>query len=328
MKDLCPFFGKCGGCLYQDLPWDQYVQKKQDFIRRTFSDHGLTVSVPAFTPLPLGIRRRATFAFQGGTLGYHGLKSHTLVPITECRLLKQDLVTCLNALRPVLASVKATGTVHMALTPFGVDVHIKTRVPLTLTLDKIEELTTVARKNNLARLMMNGDTFLQKTTLSVLPEDFAQPSEEGEHLLISLVKENIGTARKALDLFCGGGTFTRPLQIWGLDVKGYDCSDTVQSLGHMGCQRDLFRHPLTPDEMAGIDLVVLDPPRAGALAQVQNLSQTSVPKIIMISCAPKTAARDISILVQAGWHIDTLTPVDQFVWSNHIELVCVLSRSF
>jgi len=326
-QELCPFFGKCGGCLYQDLPWEQYVQKKQTFINRAFQDHGITVQVPKFSPLPLHIRWRATFAFQGNTLGYHGLKSHTIIPITECRLLKPDLIAVLTGMRAVIGLLKSTGSVSMATTPFGVDVHIQTQKKLSLTLPQIEELTAFARNKNLARLLINNDPLWQNAPLTQNPEEFRQPSAEGENLLKELVQQNLGNAKKILDLFCGGGTFTRPLIDKGLDVMGYDLADNVSQLGPHGQQRDLFRHPLTPAEFKDIDAVILDPPRAGALTQVQNLSHSFVPKIIMVSCSPKTAARDSKILIDAGWKLETLTPVDQFLWSNHIELVCVFNRS-
>ena len=109
-------------------------------------------------------------------------------------------------------------------------------------------------------------------------------------------------------------------------VCSYDNSDAVLSLGSNGERRDLFRNPLTADELHGIDLAVLDPPRAGALAQVEQLSKSHIPTIVMVSCNPKTAARDIKILVDAGWTIEKVTPVDQFTYSNHIELVVILRK--
>ena len=123
------------------------------------------------------------------------------------------------------------------------------------------------------------------------------------------------------------GTFTKPLIQAGLTVMGYDnASDSVKALGSNGTVRDLFRNPLLPSEFDGVDFVVIDPPRAGAKAQIEQLSQTNVPKIVMISCNPSTCARDVKVLSDNGWQLDKTTPVDQFTYSNHIELVCVLSK--
>ena len=97
-------------------------------------------------------------------------------------------------------------------------------------------------------------------------------------------------------------------------------------MGDNGCQRDLFRNPVSPDELKGVDLAVLDPPRAGAKEQVLQLAETQIPRIIMVSCAPKTGARDIKILTDAGWHLTEMIPVDQFTYSNHIEIVAVLEK--
>ena len=154
-----------------------------------------------------------------------------------------------------------------------------------------------------------------------------QPSALGEKTLVDLVLKNVGQAKKAVDLFCGYGTFTRPLAEAGLSVMGYDSdSRSVSTLGKMGKKRDLFRNPLTPEELVDFDLAVLDPPRAGAKEQVLQLAETQIPRIIMISCAPKTGARDIKILLDGGWHLTEIAPVDQFTYSNHIEIVALLEK--
>ncbi|MGN1063355.1 MAG: hypothetical protein ACI4QM_03420, partial [Alphaproteobacteria bacterium] len=148
-----------------------------------------------------------------------------------------------------------------------------------------------------------------------------------EKTLISLMMEHVTTQKSAVDLFCGSGTFTRPLLNAHLHVTGYDSApDCVAVLGENGCVRDLFRNPLTAEELNGIDLVVMDPPRAGARAQTDALSQTQVPTVILISCNPSTCARDIKKLTENGWHLAKITPVDQFPFSNHIELVCALKK--
>ena len=153
-----------------------------------------------------------------------------------------------------------------------------------------------------------------------------QPSALGEKTLVDLVLKNVGKAKIAVDLFCGQGTFTRPLINAGLSVMGYDNDQSVLSLSENGCRRDLFRNPVTPEELVGVDLIVLDPPRAGAKEQVLQLAETQIPRIIMVSCAPKTGTRDIKILLDAGWHLTEITPVDQFTYSNHIEIVALLEK--
>ena len=324
---ICPFFGVCGGCLYQDLAPEVYTDKKTRFIRRSFSDYGLDdIPLNPIRAVPLRTRRRASFAYAGGNLGYNAHKSHQIVAITECRLLKPEIVSFLPTLRQWTGKLGGRGDVFVLSTDFGLDIHIRPDRPEKPTLEKLEVLTEFTQNPAVVRLTYQGTPVAEKVKLPILPDDFLQPSKEGEQILLDLMLDAVGSAERAVDLFCGSGTFTRPLAKRGLRVMGYDTSDSVRNLGPMGVQRDLFRSPLLPEEMADLDLIVLDPPRAGAKAQVEQIAQTRVPKIIMISCSPKTAARDCRILTEAGWEIKSVTPVDQFLWSDHIEIVCVLEK--
>lgn len=325
-ENLCPFIGKCGGCVYQDLPEQTYLDKKQSFIRRSFADYGLAVNPEPIIQIPLYSRRRACFAFTHGRLGYNALHSHTVAEITECRLLEPAITAFLPTLRDWARQLKTDGDIFVLNTPFGLDIHIKTVKSNQPDLPLLERLADFANRAEVARLSYNGTPIAAKVLLPVMPDDFLQPSHAGEEALVRLVLEQIGSARTAVDLFCGGGTFTKPLLTRGLRVRGYDCSNSVHLLGSNGYVRDLFRSPLLPEELIDIDLAVIDPPRAGALAQVRQLAKSHIPIIVMVSCAPKTAARDCQVLVNAGWHLDKITPVDQFKWSNHIELVCVLKK--
>ena len=185
----------------------------------------------------------------------------------------------------------------------------------------------LANHPQVVRLSYNGEPVAQKVRLPIMPDDFLQPSAEGERIIQELILNEISGVRRAVDLFCGCGTFTIPLLERGIQTMGYDCSHTITLLGNKGVSRDLFRNPLLPDELSGLDLVVLDPPRAGAKAQVEQIAQTKIPKIIMVSCNPQTAARDSKVLLDSGWQISSLTSVDQFKWSNHIELVIVFEKN-
>ena len=326
MTQLCPYFGKCGGCVWQDLPFDDYIKKKQAFIMRCFSDFGLTPTLEQIITLPLHSRRRASFAFHKGHLGFNENKSHTIIDINECQLLTDNLCKLLAPLRELIKSL-SSGDIFVLDTPFGIDMHIKTGKDRP-TLALLELFATFATNNNIARLLYNNDPIIEQVRLPYPPDVFLQPSQIGEETLISLMKEHIGSAKNAIDLFCGAGTFTRPLIEAGLQVIGYDSAvASVKTLGQNGQVRDLFRNPLLPSEFDQIDFVVIDPPRAGAKSQTQLLAQTKIPKIVMISCNPSTCARDIKILLDNGWLLDKITPVDQFTYSNHIELVCALSKN-
>jgi len=326
MKTICPFFGKCGGCLYQDLPETEYIIKKKNFIKRSFGDYGLSVEPEDIRDVPLHSRRRASFSFAGGILGYNGLKSHQLIEITECFLLKHEILQFLPVLRQSIKKLGGAGNVFVLVTSFGLDIHIKTDKMQVATLAQLELLGSLATHPQVVRLTYNSEPVAQKVRLPIMPDDFLQPSAEGEKIIRELILNEIAGVRRAVDLFCGSGTFTKPLLERGIETMGYDCAKTITLLGPKGVARDLFRSPLSSDELGGLDLIVLDPPRAGAEAQVKQIAGTTVPKIIMVSCNPQTAARDSKILIDAGWSLKTLTPVDQFRWSNHIEIVCVFKR--
>ena len=325
-KTICPFFGKCGGCLYQDLTESDYYTKKENFIKRAFADYKIDVNLSPIQTVPLGSRRRASFAYAGGRLGYNALKSHQIIEITECRLLKQEIIDFLPTLKDWIQKIGGKGDVFVLTTDFGLDIHIKPTKKEKITLQKLETLNIMANTPEVARLTYDDEPIVSKTLLSFMPEDFLQPSAEGEKILTDLIKKASEGAKKAVDLFCGGGTFTKPLLELGIKTTGYDCSKSVEQLGVNGVRRDLFRSPLLPEEMADLDLIVIDPPRAGAKAQAEQIARTNVPKIIMVSCNPQTAARDIRILLDNGWELVKTTPVDQFTWSNHIELVCELLK--
>ena len=327
MTDLCPYFGKCGGCIYQDMPTNDYLEMKKRYVMRCFSDYGLTPVIEDIVSIPIHSRRRACFAFHKGHLGFNENKSHTIIDIEECRLLTDNLCHILSPLRTFIKSLNGSGDVFVLDTPYGIDMHIKTKSKERPDLALLEKLALFANQNNVVRLLYNNNPIIEQTRLPFPPDVFLQPSEAGEKALVNLMTRHIGTAKTAIDLFCGTGTFTKPLIQAGLTVKGYDSSaDSVKTLGTYGVVRDLFRNPLLPTELNDSDIVVIDPPRAGAKAQTQQLAQSAVQKIIMISCNPSSAARDIKILIDNGWQLNPITLVDQFTYSGHVELFCTLSK--
>jgi len=325
LKKKCIYFGKCGGCVWQDLSPQDYIAKKESFILHAFQDVGLSVTLEPMILIPTGTRRRACFAFNSTHFGFNEAKSHKIVNIDVCPLLTPALNKILPILKATVTKLASSGDCFVLETPSGLDIHVKDKRGQP-KLEQLETLTALSTNANIVRVVYNDTPIFEKAPLPILANDFAQPSLEGEQTLVQLMLENIGSAKNAVDLFCGKGTFTKPLIDKGLCVTGYDNADAVHTIGHNGIQRDLFRNPLVINELDGIDLVVLDPPRAGALAQIQQLAQSTIKTIIMISCNPKTAARDIKILSDYDWQILKIVPVDQFTYSNHIELVCVLKK--
>lgn len=323
---VCRYFNQCGGCVFQDLPLSEYRAKKENFIRRAFADFHINIELEPMLSVPLHTRRRASFAFYKGHLGFNEKKSHRVIDINECMLLTPALEALLMPMRNLAQKLQGTGDMNVLDTPFGIDIHIKMGKEKP-NLRLLELLSEFANSNGIARLLFNNEPIIQQVKLPHPPNVFLQPSAEGEKCLVDLMMRQVGSAKTAVDLFCGTGTFTKPLIKAGLKVTGYDSeAASVAALGIYGKVRDLFRNPLLPAEFDGIDLVVIDPPRAGAKAQTDNLKLTRIPKIIMISCNPSTCARDVKTLLDSGWHLEKVTPVDQFTYSNHVELVCVLYK--
>ena len=329
LQKKCQYFGVCGGCVWQDLSLKEYVAKKENFVLRTFQDAGFK-KIP-WQPLilvPTGTRRRACFALSHGHLGFNQSHSHQIVEIQNCPLLVPELNSILPILRATFQALKLSGDVFVLATDLGIDIHIKTSQKRAATLDVLEDLTRLAQDPHIIRLVYNETPVFEKVPLQAFADTFMQPSKEGEQILIQLLLDHLANEKTAVDLFCGQGTFTRPLLERHIQTIGYDSeTSSVAMLKANGKMRDLFRSPLTAQELNHTDLVVLDPPRAGALAQINEIAKSNVSKVIMISCNPKTAARDAQILCQAGFQFQKIIPVDQFTYSNHIELFSIFLKN-
>ena len=321
---LCPFFGKCGGCLFQDLSSSDYLIMKKNVVIEALRHRGLTPPVDDVIALPSGTRRRATFAMKNGIFGFNAIKSHIIVPITSCLVLTPSLEKLIQPLREVVKALHASGDIAVTDTPWGIDVVWKDKEH-NLPLTKLEALTTFCQNNAIARFHYQDEPIYQLHALPFPPDVFLQPSQIGEETLIKLVLKGLEGCHRVLDLFCGQGTFTRPLHQAGFIVKGYDStSESIKALRRQNIdaeERDLFRNPLTSEEIQKSDAVVLDPPRAGAEAQCRILAEMKLKHLVMVSCNPQTFARDAALLVNGGWQLHQVIPVDQFIYSKHIEVV-------
>ena len=207
------------------------------------------------------------------------------------------------------------------------------------------DLARLVEAHGLARLTWNGEAVAQRTPplvkigaarVPLPPAAFLQATEEGEAALLAAVREAVGPARKITDLFSGLGTFSLPLAqqaevhavegdaklLTALD-KGFRMAEGLKKVTTE--TRDLFRRPLEPDEFKGVEAVVIDPPRAGAEAQSLTLAGSKVPVIAAVSCNPITFARDARILAEGGYKLQWVRPIDQFRWSNHVELAALFT---
>ena len=338
---VCPFFGVCGGCAYQNLTPEEYRKLKIGFIQNALSHEGLSFPLENIIEIGPRTRRRATFAYSNGRFGFNALKSHQIVEITECSVLEPGLENLILPLRELAKSFDVDANIAVLITAYGADITVKTQQKKQKRFAKrtkskeqdvlfIEDIVSFCRQNNVARFVYNNTVMYQPVQLPFPPDVFMQPSEKGEKTLVDLVLKGCQDSTKVADLFCGLGTFSKPLAAQGKKVKAFDITDeSISCLKKQGIDafvRDLFRNPLMPEELNTFDCAVLDPARAGASAQVTEIANSNLKKIVMVSCNPITFAKDCKTLINAGFEFEKIIPVDQFTYTQHIEVVAYLKR--
>lgn len=350
-EPACPHFGRCGGCTLQHLSDAAYADAKLETIRTALGRVGLD-GVP-FAPLARTApaqRRRARFAAlrKGGKvrLGFNERLSHRLVEIDVCPVLHPDIVAFIEPLRAVLASALPEGAkadVMVSRLDGGLDVLMIG--PARLPREARERLTRFAETANLGRLSWRADdrggieplahrlplvARFDGVAVTPPPGAFLQASAAGEAALVEAVRGAVGGAGRVADLFAGLGTFSLPLARESAVAAVEGDAAAVEALNRCGhnrrltaTRRDLFENPLTAKELSRFDAVVFDPPRAGAAAQAATLAVSKVPVVVGVSCNPATFARDARTLADGGYALARVFPVDQFLWSAHVELVGV-----
>ncbi|MFA6019097.1 MAG: class I SAM-dependent RNA methyltransferase [Rhodospirillales bacterium] len=359
-KPPCRHFGICGGCVAQHMKDATYVAWKRGIAVEALARAG--ISEEKISPLmrvPAGTRRRATFAFRknrdGVTLGFNGRASHHLVDLQECPQLDAGLTGVLPMLRQGLGrlfSDAAVGDLSLQLTDSGLDVLIRCESPLDLF--KRESLAKLAEDMALARLSWQGhegeqpepvaerkapSVILGGVPVAIPAGCFLQPSKEGEAAIAAQVLAGVSGLEGAVaDLYAGVGSFSLPLAALARvhAVEGdAQAAGALKRAGEMAGlsqlsveRRDLRHRPLLSGELDKFEGAVIDPPRAGAREQVSELALTrQVKNVVMVSCNPVTLARDLALLLDEGWSLDSVVPIDQFLWTPHLELTALLHRT-
>ncbi|NCO85854.1 MAG: class I SAM-dependent RNA methyltransferase [Rhodobacterales bacterium] len=347
----CRHFRTCGGCAMQHASDGFVAEWKAQIVARALAGQGLSTLIRPIDTSPAQSRRRAKLSGRrtkaGATVGFHARASDMLVAVPDCQLLRPSLralIPTLEALTVIAASRKAEVALTVTDSRAGPDVLVETDRALTPAL-RIE-LASFAQAHGLARLVWAGEPVvtiappLQRFgRADVLPPAgaFLQATAEGEAALVASVREAVAGGGRIVDLFAGCGTFTLPLaenasvhavegeadMLMALD-RGWRGTSGLRAVTTEA--RDLFRRALLPDELGRFDAVVIDPPRAGAEAQVGMIAQSGVNRVAMVSCNPVTFARDARRLVEAGFALDWVQPVDQFRWAAHVELVSRFTR--
>lgn len=352
----CPHFGRCGGCALQHWAPAPYLAWKAEQVRLALARVRIETEILAPFAAPPGSRRRlALHARRQGAvavLGFKARRAWRLTPIETCVIADPRLVSALPALRaiaePFLEHPASAPTLHVTSTDTGLDIDVTgvERRSGGLSADARERAAQAAEGADVARLTLAGETVYQArapvvrlgpATVSLPPGAFLQAVPAAERAMAEFVLCAAAGARRIADLYCGVGAFT--FHLAGLaPVLAADVSSpatralaagaaTAPGLKPIAAQaRDLDRRPVLAGELRKIDVVVFDPPRAGAAAQCAQIALSQAARVIGVSCNPATFARDARILVNAGFALDRVAPVDQFLWSSHIELVGVFSR--
>jgi 23S rRNA (uracil1939-C5)-methyltransferase len=349
---FCPHFGVCGGCAIQHWQAERYRAWKRDLVVETLAQAKLACEVaPLLDAHGLG-RRRITLHARIGThdvlkVGFAAANSHDIIPVDHCPILDPGLSGALDAAWAIAEPLISTGKpldIQMSATDSGLDVDVRGSGPLPAAM--IATLSRVAEQHRLARLTRHGELVLMRTPPTIAiggaqvtlpPGSFLQATVAGEQALAALVIGHCQRAKHIADLFCGVGPFALRLAAQSRIAAFDSDAGAITALQKAAASssglkpvkaeaRDLFRRPLMPQELRDYDCVVFDPPRQGAQAQVIQLAASKIPVVIAVSCNIATFARDARILVDGGYRIAGVTPVDQFRHTPHVELVARFNR--
>ena len=352
IEPFCPHFGICGGCTIQHWDAERYRDWKRNLVITTLAQAKIDCEVFPLVDAHGSGRRRVTLHGRKSAqdvlkVGFATAQSHDIVPIDRCPILDPGLSGALEAawaLAEPLIGIGKPLDIQITATDGGLDVDIRGSGPLPAA--AIATLSQIAAKHRLARLTRHGELVLMRETPGVTmgkarvtlpPGSFLQATVAGEEALAALVTKHAGRAKHIADLFCGVGPFALRLaeksRISAVDSDvGAIASLQKATASTPGLKpikaeaRDLFRRPLVAEELREFDAVVFDPPRQGAQAQAERLAASRVPVVIAVSCNAATFARDARILIDGGYKIEGVTPVDQFRHTPHVEIVARFER--
>jgi len=347
----CRHFPTCGGCQLQHLDDASYAAFIADRIAGALAAHELETDIRAPIVSPPNTRRRASLHAEakGGRirLGFAEAGSHAIVDIQECHILAPELFALVAPLRKLLARLglkRRRADIQMTSCDQGVEVLIGASFD---GLEAAEAIIAFCQQHGVARFAtddgMGPETRWEPDPVTITlggvavpfpPGSFLQATHDGEAALIAAVREAVGQASTIADLFAGLGTFAlslAPARVYAAEAGRDAIMSLKAAAGRAGRQvfadhRDLYRRPLTVEELGRFGAVVLDPPRAGARDQAAGLAQATTPIIAYVSCNPSSFARDAQVICEGGYRLDWIQPVGQFRWSTHVELAARFSR--
>jgi 23S rRNA (uracil1939-C5)-methyltransferase len=353
VKPACRHFGTCGACQLQHMAPKAYLDWKREQVIIALAQRGLEgIQVEPTIAIAPGTRRRAVLSARRipdrVVIGFQERGGHFINDMQECPVLHPQLMALVPKLQLALEpELPERGQAELALTLTDSGIDAAFGIPgAKLDREQRARLAILADRLRFARLTVNEDLVHQSAPpmmawgrgqVALPPASFLQATREAEAVMQAHIASDVGKARKIADLFSGCGAFTLPLAeahaVAAFDSEEGAIAALAQALrGMQGIKpataerRDLFRRPLLKHELDAFDAVVIDPPRAGARAQAEHLAKSKVARIAAVSCNPGTFARDARILVDGGYRLRVVRPIDQFLWSAHVELTALFER--
>ncbi|MBV8794428.1 MAG: class I SAM-dependent RNA methyltransferase [Hyphomicrobiales bacterium] len=349
---ICPWFGKCGGCAVQHMSPSLYHAWKRGLVVEALEREGVATKVEELVDAHGAGRRRATFHArfphgQPDEVGFMRARSHDIIAIDACPLFSASMAGAIPAARALsrdLRGLMKPLDIAVSATLDGLDVDLRGSGPLGRY--EAQKLTRTAQALDLARVSNHGETLIERRPPRVAfgealaklpPGGFLQATEAGEAWLAQFAERALADTKRVADLFCGAGAFALRLarrhEVFAADAD----RAAIAALSRAGAAtpglrkleaetRDLFRRPLQGQELAAFDAALIDPPRAGAIEQARALAASTLPLVVSISCNAETFARDARILVDSGFQVESVTPLDQFRFSAHVEIAAVFRR--
>ena len=347
----CRHFTECGGCALQHLETEAYRRWKRDKVVHALKSKGVACEVDALVPCAPEARRRVVLSARrtdtGMLLGFVRALSSEIIPIEECPISLPAIVAALDRLRMLAGLVCATSKafhITVTVTASGLDIAVQDGGKLGDNQRRVASNFVMAE--GLARLSVDGEIVVEpkkpmvqfgSVAVAVPPGAFLQATEAAEEAMADLVGQHLAPARKVADLFAGCGSFALRLagksEVHAVEADAPALAALDRAFRFAGGlkrvtaeRRDLFRRPLTFKELNAFDGLVFDPPRAGAEDQSKQIARSEVPLVAAVSCNPVTLARDLRILLDGGYQLKNVTPIDQFLWSPHVEAVALLEK--
>lgn len=358
---VCQYFSACGGCSLQHMRTDEYVKFKTSLIENLLVEHQITTRVKPLIAIPFGVRRRANLKVLKKNdqvyLGFNRARSHQIINIDECPAILKNMANLLKPLKQLCLQIfenHQKAEIYLSQAANGTHILFNTKDCIILTDAQNQELKDFAIDNEVIQITFESERSKKIIYQSKSPhvefdgkqvaieaDSFLQTASQSDIIFKDLILEFFASVDKPptaiiADLFCGRGTFTIPLTKY-FSVDGFESeptaiaalSDSIKTYNLPATvhNRDLFANPLSSEELDKFSYAVINPPRVGAKAQVEELAKSSVEKIAYISCNPQSFVKDAEILIRGGYELLEVTPVDQFPMTAHLEIVATFLRT-